>query len=244
MDERHIIEALGETGLSLNEAKSYLALTRLGHATTGQVAARAQIHNSKSHEALQSLANKGLASYRIKGKTKTFHALEPWIITEKFRDKEKQIAGCVAELKRIRVNEPTRQGIFAYEKIEGIKTIFRQFLGEMDKDGEYLVLAGRPLNVKLEGFLLDFQKKRSRKGVKTKIVNSEANFEYAKLREKLRHTKVRYVTENFPASINIYSDYVAIVAAAQEPMGVLIKSEEIAASFRDYFKIIWKNAHA
>ncbi|GEM_PF-202064 len=242
MEMRQILDALHDFGLSANEAKSYLALTKLNMATTGDVAKEAQIHNSKSHEALHSLVTKGLASYQIRGKMKIFFALDPEILIEKTEEKEKKLRDSVTELKKFKTQQPLKQGIYAYEKIEGIKTIFRNFLREMQPDSEYLVLAGRALNLKLEGFLLDFHKKRAEKGVKTKIVHCLANWEYAQLREKIKSTEVRYVQEYNPASINIYKDYVGIIASAEEPMGVIIKSKEIADSFREYFKIIWKNA--
>src|SRR3989344_4282726 len=242
MEKSQIIEGLREFGLSMNEAKSYLALAKLGNATTGQIAKEARIHNSKSYEALNSLLGKGFTSYQIKGKIKVFYALEPAVLGEKLLEREKKIKNSISELKKIYTSSPVKQGIYAYEKVEGVKSIFKHLLSVMHADSECLILAGRSLNLKMEGFLIDFHRKRVKKGVKAKIIHCLPNLEYGMLREQLGLTKVRYVEEYIPASINIYGEYVGIMASADEPVGVLIRSKEISDSFREYFRIVWKNA--
>ena len=164
------------------------------------------------------------------------------MLGEKLLEREKKIKNSISELKKIYTSSPVKQGIYAYEKVEGVKSIFKHLLSVMHADSECLILAGRSLNLKMEGFLIDFHRKRVKKGVKAKIIHCLPNLEYGMLREQLGLTKVRYVEEYIPASINIYGEYVGIMASADEPVGVLIRSKEISDSFREYFRIVWKNA--
>ncbi len=45
-----------------------------------------------------------------------------------------------------------------------------------------------------------------------------------------------------PAAINIYKDYTIIAILNQEPITFLIKNKETAESFKEYFRVMWKNA--
>ncbi len=54
-------------------------------------------------------------------------------------------------------------------------------------------------------------------------------------------TSVRFLPGNVKsrAAVNIYADKVAIFMWS-EPTTILIKNEEVADAFREYFNLLWK----
>ena len=52
----------------------------------------------------------------------------------------------------------------------------------------------------------------------------------------------KYLEQTTPAEINIAKDKVVIIVLSQEPLAILIKNDEIARSFKEYFNIMWKIA--
>jgi hypothetical protein len=62
---------------------------------------------------------------------------------------------------------------------------------------------------------------------------------------KLPYTEVRVLDKEHdsPVAINIFGNKVAmIIGLREEPVGILIKNNQIARDFKDYFDILWKEA--
>ena len=79
---------LEKIGLTNSEAKTYVALLKLGQTTAGPIVSEAKVTRSKIYDILERLKNKGLVSYITKKSTKHFSATSPENILHYLEEKE------------------------------------------------------------------------------------------------------------------------------------------------------------
>ncbi|MDD5651260.1 MAG: helix-turn-helix domain-containing protein [Candidatus Nanoarchaeia archaeon] len=244
-------QILEEIGLTKTEIKIYLTLLKLGQTTTTQIVRKAEIHASKVYEFLDKLIQKGLVSYVIKSNKKYFTASDPSFLKEflrekqnKIKEQENEIQKILPELKNIKkLGEDTIHSEI-YEGLRGIKSVYEKILLTLQKDEtQYIIGAPRIGNELIEGFLLDWHKKRIKKGIKCKYIYDSNVQDYGKVREEMLFTEVRYLPKNIisPMWIEIFKDYV-VIGHIKERNAVLflIHDKEIAKGYLDYFNLIWK----
>ena len=73
----NIIDSLKDMGLSENEAKTYLALLRMGPSNASGIVQKTNIHRINIYDILNRLQDKGLVSYVFNGKRKQYEASSP-----------------------------------------------------------------------------------------------------------------------------------------------------------------------
>src|SRR3989338_6893554 len=95
------IAKLQKIGLSLSEAKIYLALIRLGSAQAGRISKESQINRTTVYDSIERLIEKGLVSYVIEANKKVFKPVAPKIILEQLKEKEKITEDILPELNQI-----------------------------------------------------------------------------------------------------------------------------------------------
>lgn len=59
----NIEKALGDVGLSKNEVKVYVALSKIGQATANKIVGNSKVHRTNVYDTLDRLVEKGLVSY-------------------------------------------------------------------------------------------------------------------------------------------------------------------------------------
>src|SRR3989344_2799815 len=104
MDE----QLLQKTGLSESEAKVYISLIKAGSCKAGKIAKEIHYNRTTIYKALESLIQKGLASFVIKENRKYFEASSPHILVDNIKkeeqvlkDKKKQIEEYLPELSKL-----------------------------------------------------------------------------------------------------------------------------------------------
>ncbi len=252
----NIWELLIDIGLTKAEAKAYLALLDLDQETIGPIAKKAGVAYSKIHLLLDKLIEKGLASYIVKEKVRYYSASNPKKIIE-YLNKKKEVIdqeintanSIIAGLQnKIGLNQP-KERMEIYEGVEGLSTIYNEGLDSF-KDGEEVIVLGASFGKATGGdrvkrFFSAVNKKRIKKKIHYRLIGNESarNDPEAKEWQKLPYTKVRFLLENTPGSINIASDRVMIIYWHKEkPKIFFIKSQPVADSFKQYFEVIWEKA--
>lgn len=245
------IKILEELGLTKTEIKIYLALIKLGQTTTTQIIRNYQINPSKIYESLGKLIKKGLVNYVIKSNKKFFTASPPETLKEiirekkeKLEDQEKEVGALIGSLNDIKKEGKDTINSEIYEGFRGIKSIYEKILQELEKeDTQYIIGIPKLANDQLEGFILDWHKKRIKKGINCKYLFQPDAKEYGKIREKMKNTEVKYLPEETisPMWIEIFGDYVAIGHIKKHNATMfLIHDKEIAKGYKRYFELIWK----
>jgi len=244
---------LEEIGLTKTEIKIYLALLKLGQSTTTAIIKESGVPASKVYEFLNKLIKKGLVSYVIKSNKKYFSAADPKSLNEflkekkeKITEQEKEINKLIPDLKKLKINESDKIKSEIYESLRGVKSVYEKILTELNKgETQYIIGAPRIGNELLEGFVLDWHKKRIKKGIKCKYIYDSNVRDYGKVREEMPLTQVKYLPNNIvsPVWIEIFREYVVIGhIKGHNAVLFLIQDKEIAKSYLDYFNLLWKIA--
>ncbi len=242
---------LHEIGLNKSEANVYLTLLESGPTTTGPLMSRAKVSASKIYGILERLIDKGLASFIIRAKTKYYQASPPESLIDYFNERqerlkrqEERITTLVRELK-IRQNT-------AGEKQEA-----RIFLGWKGVQNAYtLILDILPAGSDLIGFVsptkeeerkevklfyLQYHRKRVAKRYNTKLIATKQSrrvFEHEPY-ASFKRFEVKYV-DNCPSGLVIFGDCILMIAFEEKPVAVIIRSRQIAESYRALFYGMWK----
>lgn len=91
---------LEDLGLTQAEIKVYVATLELGQSSAGKILEKSQIQNSVMHRALNSLIEKGLISFILEGKRKTYKASDPENFHNFIDNKKKRFDEILPELKQ------------------------------------------------------------------------------------------------------------------------------------------------
>jgi len=244
---------LEEIGLTKTEIKIYLTLLKLGQSTTTNIVRNAEIHASKVYEFLDRLIQKGLVSYVIKSNKKYFSASEPDFLKEFLKEKENnlkeqehEIDKILPQLKAIKKSGEDIIQSEIYEGLRGAKSVYERILSTLKKgETQYIIGAPKIANELIEGFLLDWHKRRIKKGIKCRYIYDSNARDYGKVREEMPLTEVRYLPKNTVSPIwtEIFKDSVVIGhIKGRNAVLFLIKDKEIAKSYLDYFDLIWKSS--
>jgi len=239
-----------ELGFTEGEINVYFSLLDLGETTTGPLIKKSKISGSKVYEILEKLIQKGLVGYITKEKTKYIQVASTARLVDYVEKKEKELVNQKNEIENMLPElEKQRKGIiskresFVLEGFGGIKTFFRMILEEMKRGEEYYAFSlGNELkeeNVKL--FLSQHHKKREEKRIKIKLLLRP---EDKKLLGpwKFKGMKSKFIRISFPVGIYVFADYVANVKFGDEPIVFIMKSSEIAKSYKEFFLDLWDKA--
>ncbi|MBS3140998.1 helix-turn-helix domain-containing protein [Candidatus Woesearchaeota archaeon] len=242
-------ELLEEIGLTKSEIKVYLALLEIGSSSKGPLVKKANITSSKIYEVTDKLIEKGLVSYIIKNNVKYFSAAPPSRIKDYIEEKREKIE---QQEKSFETLLPSLQNKFNFLKEEtnaeifqgwkGMHTVFQDILNTLNKgDTDYVLGANQGLNPeKTRRFFDVYIAKTYQKGIKIKVIfNENSRDYYKKSKAKKAHIEARFLQQTTPSEINIYNNKVAILIFSETPLAILINSKKIAASFKQYFDIMW-----
>lgn len=238
---------LTEIGLKEIEAKIYLKLLEEDSILASNLARKLKLHRTSVYDTLDKLTNKGLASYFIKSGKKYFRATNPDRLLEIEEEKEMNLREFVTSLKNLKKPQQKEPLFEIYVGREGIKTIWEDILRGLKKGDEFLALATGKAPKILPYYMPQFHKRRIKAGIKLRIIYGDTKEEKERGDElsKMRGILVKYIPRQFtnPAATLIYDNKVAIILWSEDNLvASLAQSEEISASFRNYFETLWKIA--
>lgn len=239
---------LQEIGLTNSEINVYTALLKSGSIKVGDLMRQVNLHRSRVYEAINRLIEKGLVSYVIKNNIKFFEATDPERLLsyieeqkEKLTEKEKSIQKIIPELKKQIPSTLPHAEAHVFAGKEGFKTIRKDVLKQ--KKDLYLIGAIGKENKFLKYFFPNFNKLRIKNKIKWKILY-DAEVRGKKI-TKLPLMETKFLPKEYssPAVINIYGDKVVNVLWKDDnPICFMIINKEIADSYRNWFKLLWKTA--
>jgi len=232
-------EKLTQSGLTRNESKVYLELTKHKELSANQIAKNLGIDRTLTYTILNHLIEKGQISYIIKEKIKLFKAESPENLLNPLKEKEFVIKDLIKELSKIKSKEKTNYEVKIFEGKEGLRTLMKlivehkSFLSWGATGRAYDILYElKPITEKLE--------KQNKGQYIAQIIMNEKyrNHEFT----KYKGIKTKYLKIKSETTTTIFGDYVSIHLAKEKPLIILIKNKEIAEGYKNYFQALWKIA--
>lgn len=237
-------EILEDIGMTRGEIKVYLALLELGETTAGFIKKRTKLQNSVVHLCLGNLIDKGLINYVEKGRRRFYTATEPDKLLGFLDEKRRRLQEILPSLMQ-KQKEQVKYKVNIYEGKKGVKVIHEDILKELKQGEEFFVLgAPKEANEQFEPYFLDFHKRRIKSKIKLKIIYKGDVKEYAKTREKMPFSEVRYLPESLtsPMWITTYKDKSILFVIGDIILGIVIENKTISENFKEYFELLWKIA--
>lgn len=233
---------LEDIGLTNAEIKVYLALLELGMSTAGPIISKTGLQNSVVHMTLHKLVEKGFISFMKKGKIKHYKSTDPNNIIKFIDEKKERFKKILPEL-LIKQQHVEKQEAEVYEGFKGFKNMQYEFIKGAKKGDEYLFFAFHPDNPDdfkyVYNFYSEFDKERDQLGI---IVKGLAPIGIKHLIRKRMIPKIIFVDYPIPLNISIFKDRVVFTPWEDKPVSFLVRSKNLADSFRKYFYTIW-NQH-
>lgn len=228
---------LERAGLSKGEIEVYLVLLKLGSSLVSKIAQETGLHRTNIYDTLEKLREKGLVSYVIKENRKYYSASNPDKLLDYIKERETEIESILPELKGY-LNIPRSESIVeVYKGKEGLKSVLKDILKE-GKD--YVVLEEEGYIQKvLPHFYPQFNAQLNKSKIKVRVLTKDV-----KNIAKRSLMRIRSLPEfiSFPSATAIYGKKVAIFVWDEPYHAILIKSKQVADSYRSFFEALWKRA--
>jgi HTH-type transcriptional regulator, sugar sensing transcriptional regulator len=238
-------EELRILGLNDSEIKVYLVLLETGESLASNIASKADIPRGSIYDILNRLIGRGMVSYIIRDFNKYFKAAEPKTLVHDMNHKMQKIKDIVPDLEKLRVNKTksyANSELFLGKK--GAETIFNMMLEEK----EILALGGsRKTEEIMPYFMPKWNTERRMKKINVKMIYLDT----AEIRKKvkaagktLQPIEYRFLKTDYLSNILtiIFGDKVMLGEWTKEPTSILIESQHIAETYKQYFHKLWRLA--
>jgi sugar-specific transcriptional regulator TrmB len=246
MDEA-VLESIGLTN---GEAKTYIALLRLGPSSTGPIAQASGVSTSKLYVILDKLEKKGLASHVEKSGVRRYQAVEPKKIHDYLQERrreldrvEENLDKALPEMEAQYMRQSAVQSITVYQGFKGVMAAHEHTYLKLKRGDEYYVLGIPQLEGwDKRGFFEKDHERRSKAGIGCKMLfNSNVQKELVAGRNRYGLSDARFMPTDIrtPAYFTIYSDTTLIVIPSAETISIEIENKEVADAFKAYFDEFW-----
>lgn len=232
-------------GLSEAEAAIYLAALESGASLPKHLAEKAGIKRPLLYKLLPSLLDQGLLSETIRGKRRLLVAEDPESLLDKKRSELQLLEEKVPELRLLLRTATSKPQIIFHAGIKGLQKLYMDNLRERQPILEIVSL--EKIHPEIESHSKNYYiPQRINRKIPIKIiVSGETRSDSLRLKtdpDALR--EVRTIDqEKFPIPLDcyIYGDNVsfAVYRTDSDPIGVIIRSKEIATTLRSLFELVW-----
>jgi len=228
-----MLKELQDLGLSNKESEIYYELAKENKSTANRLAKLTNTNRTVTYNILQNLVKKGLISFSVKDKKRTYNISSYDNLLTKIKEKEFLAKEVIKNLKRTKpiTNEKNEAEIF--EGIEGLKTIHKDML----KVKEIRIVNATGLIEEKLNYSKGWLKELAKNKIKI-IANKGFKFpgKYKKVKVKyLKSNKLNYATTF------IFNDTIIIQIIKKEPLIVKIKSKDLAEGYKMNFDFLWDN---
>lgn len=236
---------LEDLGLSQSEIKVYTTLLEIGTSQAKAIIYKSKLQNSVVHRALNSLIEKGLINYLLRGKHKIYSATEPEFFFTYIEEKKKQFEEVFPKLKEKQLSQTKETQTSMFKGKKGISEVYAKLLASAK--GELLTFGGSKETTDFMGITWwkNMYTKRVAKKLHHRHIASTEVLPYIHQFLKMKLTKMRFLPkEQFTQyqETAVIGGYVAITIFADEGYSILIHNKEVAQGYKKNFEILWNSA--
>lgn len=239
---------LKSLGLSDAESKIYLAALELGEALPKHLAEKAGVKRPILYKLLPGMLDKGLLAETSKGKRRYLVAEDPELYLDKKRAELLLAENSIPELRLLLQTAKVKPKIVFYEGVEGLKKLYMDNLHEKKPILEFVSVEKIHPEIELYSKNYYIPQRINRKIPIKILVSGNTTSELLNLKTaEWALREVKMIDENkFPIPLDcyVYGNNVsfAVYRTDSEPIGVIIRSKEIATTMRSVFEFMWGTA--
>jgi sugar-specific transcriptional regulator TrmB len=228
-----------ELGMTLNEARVYLALLEIGSSSVVEISRRCKIHRPNVYDSLQKLIEKGIISIITKDSTKYYQASDPSMLDKLLKEKELKLQGIMPELYTLFNMKKTRSFANVYEGIGAVTKILDGMLRHNKDILVYGIPRVAPEMIKF--FIMNFHKRRIGQKIVMKHIYNFNAMERIKLLNSMPYTEAKYapIEAESVVATHICGNEVALLIWTENPKVIQIIDKDVAESYRNYFNMLW-----
>ena len=244
-------EILQMADLSQNEARIYEALLGMGESSVPQVAVKTGIHRRNTYDTMERLVEKGLVFPVFSSGDNHYNAVDPGKLVEILSEKQQKIESIMPSLEAMYLKKQCAEEAYIYRGLEGQKQIWRDVLRVGQTS--YMVGANAAwFDPRIEASTNAFFRDANRKKIKfVQLFDFETpgqvkNFpKHFPGQLEYRILPKEYSTNSI---IHIFGDYVVtytgvgILNLGEGPTFFILRSQQLADSYRIWFQALWKVA--
>jgi sugar-specific transcriptional regulator TrmB len=233
-----MIETLERLDFTTNEAKTYLALTKIGPSLAGNIAKKANLDRSSTYNALKGLIIKGMVSTIHENKRNIFIPEDPKKIID-YHEERKEIAKKIIPKIRERFeSQHELTNVKLYNGFRGVKSVLQDLLDTCDsKTPHYLMSSEGNFSKLMPSYSKIFASRKKKKKIKSKVLIRTKRPKKSTNLAEYRSVPSDVISD---ATINIYKDKITIIIWEENPTAIMIKNPTISKTFENYFKYMWK----
>ncbi|MBY0539334.1 hypothetical protein K2P56_02790 [Patescibacteria group bacterium] len=242
-------KTLENIGLPGNESRVYLAALELGETPYSALAEKAGVKRATLYyDVLPALMEKGLIVQKVIGKRKYLVAQD---LQAHLENKKAELAQAEKEIPHLRAllaSATVKPTLLFFEGVEGIKKVWQDHLKQSEPILECIGI--EEIHPELQKYVKEhYIWKRAEKKIPLKMLISGPTvagiFKVKSDPYELR--EVRNIDGSLfpiPLGCDVYGDSVSITLHRKdsEPVGLIIRSKEIATTMRSLFAIAWEQA--
>jgi len=133
------------------------------------------------------------------------------------------------------------QKVMALQEERGFQMTFGDMLDSLGPEQELQIMGIFEFDDEFAEKITDFHKKRSKKGIRAKLLLNIGAKKIGLTLSKLPHTKIKYLPESLvtPAVFLIYSNK-TVISIPNQRTWFRIENTESTEAFRSYFNTLWK----
>lgn len=235
------ISPLEDIGLTHAEIKVYVCLLELGNAKAGAIMEKTKQHSSVVHHTLHQLVEKGLISFVLKGKIRSYTALNPEVflhyIDEKKSNFQKILPALVTKQKFS--GELNLSEIFISHK--GVMNHLLDITAQGKKGEEYLFISADvpTLDSEIQTFYERLDPKRRAMGLVVRGIAPYRMKKWFLSRMKKRLLMMKFSRPLLPPSIALLGNHTTLLTWNPQPIAYHIESKQLADHYRAYWHQLW-----
>lgn len=240
----NIIKSLQEFGLSPNETQVYIATLELGETTVARISKKSKVKRATTYLAIDSLKARGLVSTSKKGRRTVYQAQNPKRILENFDERRESIMRAIPELMALSNALDVKPKIQYFEGKAGVEEVFRDMLSSPGK--EILEWYSESFATEFdETFFTEyFSPERVRRGIHVRAIVPDhpviRKFTGKNVEELRQIRLIDPAKYHIRMELNIYDKRKVSIASFKEEFGIIIESEIIHDSLKNFFELIWE----
>lgn len=243
MDEVVNKETLKQIGLTDYESELYLSLLQYGSLSAYELAEKTGMYRQVTYDTLNRLVEKGYLNSVKEGKSQKYSAIHPDLILEYLNEKTESFKQILPSLLQLDKNAKEPLLVETYKGKNITRIALRDIISRLkEKGGEVLCTAVDETipEVKNKTIIEQYERDLLNYKIKERVIIKEGNKGlFKKSSSQYRKIKEKFFNSN---PIQIYGNNVQIIVWGNPDYLIIIRSKDVAESYRKQFELLWQIA--